>query len=169
MTTHPAHAQSGPAIGRRTRVLSHAVAAPDGRPIVIVNDPVTRRDGRPVPFPTLYWLVCPDIVRAISQLEHDGVINELQRQLDADEHLRRRLADDHHRYIARRRRLIDIDRHGDIAAHLDGRGIAGMRNFAAVKCLHAHYAQHLADFNTIGELLEQRQMVRRPDVIIHTP
>ncbi len=154
--TAPLH----PRIGRRARVVRVAAENRDGTPAVIVNHPVAIRRDRAAPFPTLYWLVC---------LEHDGVIGDLQRELDADAQFRRRLADDHHRYIAQRRRLIDVDRYRDIADHLEQRGIAGMRNFAAVKCLHAHYAQHLADFNTIGELLEQRGMIRRPDVIIHAP
>jgi hypothetical protein len=145
------------------------VAYADGRPVVIVNHPVVRRGDREVPFPTLYWLVCPDLVRAVSQLEHDGVIAEFQRQLDTDEKLCRRLRDDHRRYIDQRRRLIDVDRYREVADHLEHRGIAGMRNFAAVKCLHAHYAQHLADRNVIGELLEQRTLMVRPDGIIHTP
>jgi len=169
MNYRPLNPPLPPRIGRRARVVRVAAAYRDGRPAVIVNHPIAHRGDRVTPFPTLYWLVCPDLVRAVSQLEHDGVITEIQCRLDDDDKLQRRLAGDHQRYIDQRRRLIDVDQYHDIAEHLQRRGIAGMRNFAAVKCLHAHYAQHLADRNVIGALLEQRALINRPDVIIHSP
>lgn len=92
------------------------------------------------PFPTLYWLTCPTLSRTIATLERDGVIADLQARLNADENLQASLRNDHADYITRRGNLPYL-------------GIAGMTNFAAVKCLHAHYAHHLASHNTLGAIL----------------
>ena len=50
-----------------------------GHPLVIRNAP---RDASGAPFPTTYWLTCPDAVKAVARLEADGWIarfNERER------------------------------------------------------------------------------------------
>ena len=47
-----------------------------GHPLVIRNAPV---DGDGRPFPTSYWLTCPNAVRSVSRLEADGWIARLNR------------------------------------------------------------------------------------------
>lgn len=103
--------------------------------------------GRP-PFPTLYWLTCPTLRRAIADLERRGVIADLDARLADDGALRDALAVDHDDYVNRRGSMPD-------------RGIAGMRHLASVKCLHAHYAHHLASRNVIGAILERDYGITR--------
>lgn len=65
----------------------------------------------------------------------------------------------HEQYIESRwRRLAESDKRliadrGWTDA-LRERGIGGARNRAAVKCLHAHYAHHLAAENVIGRWID---------------
>jgi exopolyphosphatase / guanosine-5'-triphosphate,3'-diphosphate pyrophosphatase len=98
-----------------------------GHPLVIRNDPVDA-DGHP--FPTGYWLTCPDSVKAVSRVESDGWIA----RLNEDEAMAPAIAAAHRSYARERAEL----RPG---AEAFG-GVGGTR--AGVKCLHAHYAYHLA-------------------------
>ncbi len=110
---------------------------PSGYPLVIKN---TGSSDVGTPFPTLYWLTCPQGRVRIARLEAAGLIAELQERLDADEVWRQRLLLSDKAYRAER---------GD--ADILG-GIAGCRENHKVKCLHAHTADWLArGLNPIGE------------------
>ncbi len=102
-----------------------------GHPLVIRNAPIDD-DGQP--FPTLYWLTCPDHVKAISRLEADGWIKRLADEAVVDPDLRIALRRAHEAYARERGRL-------HLGAEAWG-GVAGTR--AGVKCLHAHYAYYVA-------------------------
>jgi exopolyphosphatase/guanosine-5'-triphosphate,3'-diphosphate pyrophosphatase len=102
-----------------------------GHPLVIRNDPVGA-DG--APFPTRYWLTCPDAVKAVSRLESEGSIAELNEQAARDESFARSLEAAHRAYASER----DTALPSAVAA---GTGVGGTR--AGVKCLHAHYAYRL--------------------------
>jgi len=52
-----------------------------GHPLVIRNRPV---DDQGHPFPTLYWLTCPETVKAVSALESDGWIKRLEAEAEVD-------------------------------------------------------------------------------------
>ena len=104
----------------------HPIAAvvcrcPAGRPVA-VEQPATTAAGEP--FPTAFWLTCPGLVRAVSRLEGDGGVRALEQRVAADTELAAGLAEAQERH----RRL------------RPGFGIGGVRNPAAVKCLHAHVA-----------------------------
>jgi len=119
-----------------------------------------------VPFPTLFWLACDDIVRAISGLEHGGLITEIERAISNQEDLRSQVREDHLRYIEERWATLEPQEIAYIKSHgfdekLKACGIGGIRNFEAVKCLHLHYAHHLARGSAIGALIEERL---EPDV-----
>ncbi|MGZ5213854.1 MAG: DUF501 domain-containing protein, partial [Actinomycetota bacterium] len=43
-----------------------------GHPLVIRNAP---RDASGAPFPTTYWLTCPDAGKSVARLEADGSIS----------------------------------------------------------------------------------------------
>ncbi|MBM3670853.1 MAG: DUF501 domain-containing protein [Actinobacteria bacterium] len=101
-----------------------------GEPVVIRNAPFTR-DG--TPMPTCYWLVDPDIVRAVSQLEADGGVRAAERAVDPAA-----LAAAHVAYADAR----DTDIPPDHAGPGPSGGVGGTRT--GVKCLHAHYAWFLA-------------------------
>ncbi len=102
-----------------------------GHPLVIRNRPV---DTEGHPFPTLYWLTCPDTVKAVSALESEGWIKRLEAQAEVDPELRTGLRRAHESY-ARERGLLH---HG---AEAWG-GVGGAAR--GVKCMHAHYAYFLA-------------------------
>jgi len=106
------------------------VRGADGAPVVIRNAPFLR-DGKPMP--TRYWLVDPALRAAVSQLESIGGVRAAEAAVDPAE-----LAAAHAVYAAERDAAID-------PAHTGPRpsgGVGGTRR--GVKCLHAHYAWHLA-------------------------
>ena len=119
-------------LGRAPTVPFTVVArCPGGHPLVIRNASV---DERGEPFPTTFWLTCPDAVRAVSRLEAEGWIPRLNERLEADPGFAVAVAHAHTEY-ARERARDDpsAERHG---------GVGGTRK--GLKCLHAHYANHLA-------------------------
>jgi uncharacterized protein len=102
----------------------------DGDPVVIRNAPFLD-DG--TPMPTRYWLIGPRQVVAVSTLESRGGVRRAEAQID-----RQSIADAHRRYALERDALIPP---GHVGPRPSG-GVAGTRT--GVKCLHAHYAWHLA-------------------------
>lgn len=101
-----------------------------GDPVVIRNAPVLR-NGRPMP--TLYWLVGAEARRRVGRLEADGGVRAAEAAVSTDV-----LEAAHARYAAERDAAV-------VAGHIGPRptgGVGGTRQ--GVKCLHAHYAWHLA-------------------------
>ena len=107
-----------------------AVRDDAGDPVVIRNAPFLD-DG--TPLPTMYWLVDPELTRAVARLEADGVVRTAQESVDPDA-----LAAAHARYAAERDAAIDPSHPGPRPFG----GVGGTR--IGVKCLHAHYAHRLA-------------------------
>jgi hypothetical protein len=102
-----------------------------GIPMAIENHP---RLPDEAPFPTLFWLTCPLLVKRASRLESEGAMASLNRDLGRDQDLRGRLGLALERYAARR----------------DGREpLVGVSPPGGgpdrVKCLHAHLAHQLVD------------------------
>ena len=101
-----------------------------GSPVVIRNAPLLD-DG--TPMPTRYWLIGAAESLAVSRLESAGGVRRAEAEVDPDE-----LLDAHARYAA--------ERDAEIPASWTGPrpsgGVGGTRR--GVKCLHAHYAWHLA-------------------------
>jgi exopolyphosphatase/guanosine-5'-triphosphate,3'-diphosphate pyrophosphatase len=102
-----------------------------GHPLVIRNVPV---DAGGRPFPTTFWLTCPDAVGGVSRLEAEGAIASLNDRIDADDDFAAEVARAHAEHARERAR-------GYPGAESHG-GVGGTRR--GVKCLHAHYAYHLA-------------------------
>lgn len=128
-------------LGRPTRgVWEVAARCHLGVPMAIENHP-RLEDGSP--FPTLYWLTCPVLVKRVSGLESEGRMAELTERLGRDEGLRSRFAGAVERYRAARDALEQID---------DGGAQPG-GGPDRVKCLHAHVGHHLAGGeNPIGAI-----------------
>lgn len=101
-----------------------------GDPVVIRNAPLLE-DG--TPMPTRYWLVGSDAVRQVGRLEAAGGVDAAEAAVDHTE-----LADAHRRYAAERDADLPVDHQGPRPSG----GVGGTRT--GVKCLHAHYAWHLA-------------------------
>ena len=119
-------------LGRAPTVPFAVVArCPGGHPLVIRNASV---DERGDPFPTTFWLTCPDAVRAVSRLEAEGWISRLNERLESDPGFAEAVAHAHAEYARERAR-------DDPGAERYG-GVGGTRK--GLKCLHAHYANHLA-------------------------
>ena len=107
-------------------VVRHA----DGSPVVLCNAPLLD-DG--TPMPTRFWLVGEPERTLVSRLEADGGVRAAEAEIDPDV-----LADAHRRYAAARDAALPPTH----AGHRPSGGVGGTR--LGVKCLHAHYAWHLA-------------------------
>ena len=102
----------------------------DGAPIVLRNAPLLD-DG--TPMPTRYWLIGRHEQLIVSRLEAGGGVRRAEAEIDPAE-----IADAHRRAALERDAALP-------EAHPGPRptgGVAGTRR--GVKCLHAHYAWHLA-------------------------
>ena len=124
------------------RVIALLGRAPQGTYEIVVRDPQTDDplvlrnapvldDGRPMP--TRYWLLQSTTRDRISRLEADGGVNRAEREIDPAD-----LAAAHDRYAAERDAAIPTTHRGPRPSG----GVGGTRT--GVKCLHAHYAWHLA-------------------------
>lgn len=100
-------------------------------PMVIENHP-RFEDGQP--FPTLFWLTCPLLVKRVSTLEAEGYMARLNECTRSDPVVRARMSRAQGRYRARRDAHEVIPEVGTPGGGPD-----------AIKCLHAHVAQELAD------------------------
>lgn len=106
-----------------------------GVPMVVETHP-RLEDGSP--FPTLFWLTCPLLVKRASHLEADGFMHELTQRLATDKAFGNRVQDAAERYVNRRNELAPTG-----GAHPGGAD--------RVKCLHSHLAHELADApNPVG-------------------
>jgi exopolyphosphatase/guanosine-5'-triphosphate,3'-diphosphate pyrophosphatase len=119
-------------LGREpTTTFSVVARCTDGHPLVIRNEPF---DAANEPFPTTFWLTCPDAVRSVSHLESTGRIGEYNERFERDPGFAAAVERAHEEYARERAR-------GFPEAASFG-GVAGTRT--GVKCLHAHYANHIA-------------------------
>ena len=113
---------------------------PYGAPAVTEQDPY---DARGEPFPTTYYLTCPQLVAAVARLEAAGGVERWSAELERDPDL----AADHERATAEQRVLrteLAAGRSGRDAGSSLALGIGGSRNPSRLKCLHAHAAYALA-------------------------
>ena len=115
-----------PVMGAFEVVVRHA----DGSPVVLRNAPLLD-DG--TPMPTRFWLVGEPERTQVSRLEAAGGVRQAEAEVDRDE-----LVAAHARYAAARDAALP---EGHAGPRPSG-GVGGTRE--GVKCLHAHYAWHLA-------------------------
>ncbi len=114
-----------------------------GNPIVVQTKP-RLEDG--TPFPTLYYLTLPAATSAVSTLEAQGLMAELQDKLAVDEDLAANYKSAHQSYLSDRAQLGEVE-------EIDGISAGGMPT--RVKCLHSLVAHSLAKgpgVNMIGDL-----------------
>jgi uncharacterized protein len=129
-------------LGREPRAFRRVVVrCPFGHPAVTEQEPYDEHDD---PFPTTYYLTCPQLVAAVSRVEAAGGV-ERWSQAVADDPLlaaSRAGADDEQRAL---RRSLAAGRVGrDAGASLE-LGIGGAGRHGSLKCLHAHAAYALAE------------------------
>jgi exopolyphosphatase/guanosine-5'-triphosphate,3'-diphosphate pyrophosphatase len=102
-----------------------------GHPLVIRNAPL---DVEGYPFPTTYWLTCPEAVKAVARIESEGAIADLNGRIQTDAAFAAAVKSAHAAYAE--------DRGQDLEEARGWGGVAGTRT--GIKCLHAHYAFHIA-------------------------
>lgn len=122
-------------------------------------------------FPTIYWLIDAALDQQLAGLERDGWIRRLQAQILADAELLAGLKADHQAYRdARRAMLLPehqplVEQSNSLTRAFRG-GVGGVANFRSLKCLHAHYAYHLArethGGTTVGRLVDEVLSQPRP-------
>jgi len=115
-------------LGRPPRAFRRvAVRCPYGRPAVSEQAPF---DQRGEPFPTTFWLTCPQLVAAVSRVEAAGGVDRWTKAAASDPELKRSLeaADREQRRLRPELPL----------------GIGGASRTGSLKCLHAHAAFALA-------------------------
>ncbi len=125
---------------RFPRAASHA--APESAKGLVSSPP-------PRPFPTIYWLHDPALIRRLSELERLGHIRRLERRIAEDAELRAAYHADHEAYRSARWAMLTPEHRAlvqgspTVLKAFRG-GIAGIANFDTIKCLHAQQAHHLA-------------------------
>jgi hypothetical protein len=128
-------------LGRRPRALRRVVVrCPFGRPAVTEQEPY---DGDGEPFPTTYYLTCPQLVAAIARIEAAGGVERWSRAVQEDLELAASLEHATEEERALRAELAGERRGRDEGASL-GLGIGGSASPGYLKCLHAHAAYALA-------------------------
>lgn len=134
------------------------------------------------PFPTLYWLTCPHVSKAISELERQGYVRTFQDRLGTNKELENEWWECHEEYanerwnilsgpdkswllqeehdeneIRKRQSMKDILQYSGVAG-TDHRGLRESNvldrdNFvASVKCLHSHYAHYRSQLSRLNNM-----------------
>ena len=120
-------------LGRESRgavAVAHRCSC--GEPDVVTTAP-RLPDG--TPFPTTYYLTCPRLTGAVSTLEAEGRMKQMQQRLATDSGLRTTYRNAHERYLADRAELGDVP-------EITGISAGGMPD--RVKCLHVLVGHALA-------------------------
>ena len=113
---------------RGLRRVAHRCAC--GEPDVVETEP-RLPDG--TPFPTLYYLTCPRMTAAISMLEAEGRMRQMQDRLADDPGLVASYRRAHEEYLSKRQAIVEVDEIAEVTA-------GGMPD--RVKCLHVLVAHH---------------------------
>lgn len=128
-------------LGRTPRAIRRVVVrCPFGAPAVTEQEPY---DVRGEPFPTTYYLTCPQLVAAVSRLEAAGGVERWTEAARADPALAAALARANEEQRSLRRDLSAGRTGRDGGSSLD-LGIGGSGRSGSLKCLHAHVAFALA-------------------------
>lgn len=135
-----------------------------GEPAVILNLPLQHLADQWQPFPTLYWLVDPDLRQRLAELERKGVIGEIEAKLAEDDELMQQHLADNKLYAKSRWASMNKDEQALAIEQgfedvLRNSGVGGVANHASIKCLHAQYAFHLARHEagtTVGRILHRQ-------------
>ena len=112
----------------------------------VIKVPSNLDDG--TPFPTSYWLTCPMYNKKVGSLESQGLIKELDNQLNENEDLKKLWSDRQRSYEEERNKAKKKNEEEIIPTG----GVGGASE--SIKCLHAHLADELATSkNYIGKIV----------------
>lgn len=99
------------------------------------------------PFPTTYWLTCPMMNKKIGSLESQGLIKEIDKQIQKDSKLNSKWKKRQESYKLERDKLETQE----VFPKAKG-GVGGAEN--SVKCLHSHTADELSTgLNPVGKIV----------------
>jgi len=153
---------------RPYNALRVAARGSKGEPAVLECYPLVPASQPPgcSPFPTLFWLCSKDLKTLVAQLEYDGLMQVFKERAIAME-LEEQMTVAHQAYRDHRwhllsesdRRIVEEGGRGWLERLREG-GVGGMQEEAklGVKCLHTHFAHHLArrdDGNVFGQWVEE--------------
>ncbi|MDR3116449.1 MAG: DUF501 domain-containing protein [Bifidobacteriaceae bacterium] len=111
-----------------------------------LDDNLNNKIGQPKPFPTFYYLVSSDYIKATSTLEAKKVMKTLNEKLVSNSSFREQYFQAHQNYIKDREKFEKVSQISDVSA-----GGAPKH----IKCLHSHLAHSLGSksLNPVGEYL----------------
>ncbi len=145
-------------LGRKPLGLrSIAVRSKAGLPQVLQVASIVRGQ----PFPTLFWLLDPEISKKIDELESKGHIALLEDEIAKDKNKLKELEADHLDYINRRKEFLDSSEVQTLKElncydSFMSRGIGGIADFTKVRCFHMHYAFHLVRPCLVGKYIDHQ-------------
>lgn len=160
MATHADRERVAELLGREPRSSFDVVVRTTAGDPVVIRNAAFLDDG--TPMPTTYWLVGDHERVVVGRLESEGGVRAAEAAVDPDE-----LAAAHRRYAAERDAAVPADHRGPTPRG----GVGGTER--GVKCLHAHYANHLrSDPDPVGrwvhDRLAERGETRPVDVVRDT-
>ena len=158
-------------LGREARgVLGIGLRCKYGYPQVIVNRPVSIEIADINVFPTLFWLTCPYLRKAVARLESEGWIARFEERIQEDEEFASRVEADHDAYAQERLDLIPKEVQARLEEEYPERfkviansGVGGSRSREGVKCLH----KHLDDYLVRGQNIIGEQVVKLLEGALH--
>ena len=135
------------------------------------------------PFPTIFWVTHPRFKALISKIELRNLGAEYENKLLNDSPLMEMMTRAHRAYGEERQAMITTEDRDYISKRgwdraLDGsKGVAGIRNHGAVKCLHAHAAHFWSGCqdNVVGKWVSEEitallnEQAQRADSLASNP
>jgi len=123
-----------------------------GIPQAIVSAPL--RAGRP--FPEVFWLTCPYLLRECGRLETQETLRSIRAFLASHPERMRELVRANAEFV-KFRDVIATGLGQSLPPGVATKGISGSADPASVKCLHAFLAAHFAGFETpISRIIVER-------------
>jgi hypothetical protein len=110
-----------------------------GYPIAFASLPEVRGE----PFPTIFWLTCPYLLKLCGKLETALFHKNLEAEISSSEKLKEEFLKAQQKMVAIRKALAEAAEI-ELDESVLETGIGGVKNLLAVKCLHAHLAAGFA-------------------------
>lgn len=110
-----------------------------GHPMAVASFPIIRGE----PFPTMFWLTCPHLIKACGKLESALYHKLIETEIENSEKLKLEQKSAHEKMVEIRKKVTEA-----LGMVMDPSvlksGIAGAKKYTHVKCLHAHLAAGFA-------------------------
>lgn len=127
-------------IGRRpSSVIAVLKRCHAGYPVAFASLPEVRGE----PFPTVFWLTCPYLLKLCGKLESALFHKNLEAEILRTDKIKKELLRAQQKMVEIRRALADAAGI-ELEESVLQSGIGGVKNPLAVKCLHAHLAAGFA-------------------------